>query len=282
VKAVGARGWPVLLVLFAGAACSSGKVSLGDDGTGLRNVAADEVVVAIRACATGAAHPNVCCSGDPCTTHDLAPFAPCRAGETSYPDGQRCCDLESPSSCTACDPTVESCGTSNSGLGAPPPPVTSVLGTACEHCPPGFTGTSLTQTGCCKSSGSSSFCEGAGTCLGDGCPTIATCTPTCAPGFSQSATQADVCCRPGASRDDCYVWLPGDATALSCGGAASSCACRRSDGTHAMQMDCDDATSSCTCSVDGIATSTVKVTKASCTTQDTRTAAWVDACRFTR
>jgi len=281
----GTRVFPVgvaLALAAAVAACSSGKVSLGDDGTGLRNIPADAVVVAIRACPTGAAHPNVCCSGDPCTTHDVAPFAACGAGETAYPDGQRCCDLTSPTSCTTCDPAFESCGTSSNGAFAPPP-ATSVLGTACEHCPPGFTGTSMTQTGCCKSSGNSSFCEGGGgTCIGDGCPTIVACSPTCAPGFSQSTTQLDVCCRPGPDHDDCYVWLPGDATALSCGGAASSCACRRSDGAHALQMDCDGATSSCTCSVDGIAAATVQTTRAACTTQDARTTAWVDACHFTR
>ncbi len=276
------RAWLGLVALAAmGAACSSAKVSLGDDGTGLRKIAPDNVAVAIRACPTGAAHPNVCCLGEECTTHDVAPFAPCAAGETAYPDGQRCCALDAPASCTPCDPAVERCGSSNNAV-FPPPPITSVLGTACEHCPPGFTGTSVGVTGCCRGNGSSSFCEGAGSCFGAGCPSAPVCAPTCAPGFIQSPHQVDVCCRPGSPREACYVWLPGDASALSCGGAASSCACRRNDGAHALQMDCDDATSSCTCSVDGVAGGAVHTSRAACTTQDTRAAAWVAACRFTR
>lgn len=264
------------------AACSATKVSLGDDGTGLRNVNPDDVMVASRACDIGAAHPNVCCAGSSCVTHDNAPFAPCASGETAYPDGLRCCSLAEPRTCTSCDPNVEDCGKANNGPFVVPPS-TTVLGTACEHCPPGFTGTSLTATGCCKNSGNSGFCEGASGCAGPECATATPlCAPTCASGFERTGPQEDVCCRVGASGLDCYVWVPGDAGELSCGGSAASCACRRKDTAHAYQMDCDDATSSCTCSIDDVRGSAVALSRAACTTQDTRAAAWVSVCHFTK
>lgn len=97
-----------------------------------------------------------------------------------------------------------------------------------------------------------------------------------------SAQQSDLCCRPGAPLDDCYVWLPGDVTVLACGGAGSACACRRSDGGHALQMDCDDATSTCTCSTDGVSGPPVRTSLSACATQDTRAAAWVLDCHFPR
>jgi hypothetical protein len=278
-RSLRALAWGV--VLAGAAACSASKVSLGDDGTGLRNVNPDDVMVASRACDAGAAHPNVCCAGSSCVTRDSAPFTPCAAGETAYPDGLRCCTLAAPHACTACDPATQDCGASNN-TGFVPPPSTSVLGTACEHCPPGFTGTSPSIGGCCKNSGNSGFCEGAAGCAGVGCTATPLCAPTCASGFERTGSQEDVCCTVGAAGLSCYVWLPGDAGDLSCGGAASSCACRRKDGTHAFQMDCDDATSSCTCSIDDVRGSAVALSRAACTTQDTRAAAWVDVCHFTR
>ena len=86
---------------------SSGKISLGDDGTGLRALNPDSVVVATTTCGAGFAHATVCCSGSGCTTRDNVPFYPCASGETAYPDGTRCCSLDNPASCTPCDPSRE-------------------------------------------------------------------------------------------------------------------------------------------------------------------------------
>jgi len=49
----------------------------------------------------------------------------------------------------------------------------------------------------------------------------------------------------------CYVWLPGDPNAMSCGNAGTTCGCRELTDGHEYQMDCDDATKHCTCAVDG-------------------------------
>jgi hypothetical protein len=273
-------------VLFAagvllGACSSASKVSLGDDGTGLRAVDPDSVHVATRTCGASFAHATVCCAGARCTTRDNAPFHPCATGETAYPDGLRCCSLSDPSQCTACDPNTAACGTTASpGSTLTPTPVAPSIG-GCEHCPPGYTGGTPSTTGCCRSTENESMCMGVSGCAGAGCPQRAACAPSCAAGFVLTPPQIDVCCRAGGDRTDCYVWVAGDVNGLSCGGNGTACACQRDLDGHAYQMDCDDGTLRCSCSVDGTITKAVTLAAAgACQSTDAREGAWSSACSF--
>jgi hypothetical protein len=222
-------------------ACSSGSKVSGDPGN---SIDPNRVVVATRPCEAGYEHAVVCCHGTNCVTYETAPFQACDG--TSYPDGQRCCSLSDPSSCTRCDPKTTNCGTFGGGtlFGAPTG--------GCDHCPPGYTGNGPTKGGCCRGSSGGSFCTGSGgVCAGPRCPPTAPCAPVCAPGFALSKAQVDVCCRDREDGQDCYVWLPADPNAMSCGTAGLTCGCSASIDGHTYQMDCDSDAGRCTCRVDG-------------------------------
>jgi hypothetical protein len=230
------------LALGVAVAIACGGSGSSNDGT--RKIETYNVVVASRPCQAGYEHAIVCCNGGNCVTRDSAPFHSCDG--TAYPDGLRCCSLNEPTRCTTCDPKTQSCGTSGF----------TVFGSragGCAHCPPGYSGDGPLNGTCCQSNGSNCFGSAGSGCAGTGCPPApAPCAPVCAPGFTLSGPQVDVCCHDhGQEGPDCYVWLPADPNAMSCGTAGTTCGCRAVEDGHDYQMDCDDATKHCACAIDG-------------------------------
>lgn len=116
-----------------------GQVSLGTNRSQLSQVDPGAVGGQVPACATGAAHPNVCCVAEAgkaaqCGTYPGAPFQPCDSGWTTYPDPRSCCSLDNPASCAPPPPD-------------PPPAPPGTCGYLCE---PGWY---AIQGGCCRATG---------------------------------------------------------------------------------------------------------------------------------
>jgi hypothetical protein len=126
-----------------GVACNGHVVSVGNTGDTLQPVTTGAAAAeasgttasggsASVTCATGWAHPNVCCSAGPdsdssCGYWENDPFRACESGYTTYPDQLQCCELANPANCT------------NSSSPASPPIATPPPAYGCGFaCPPGW------------------------------------------------------------------------------------------------------------------------------------------------
>jgi hypothetical protein len=192
---------PLSLLGFAGIiplaiACNGHVVSMGSTGNTLSSVAPTKAQTSVEptspvTCATGWAHPNICCESSAntptsCGAWDDNPFQKCESGWTTYPNQTSCCQLSNPSSCVstpaATGPSTSTSGPSGSSSGSssstpPTPPPAYGCGFAC---PPGWWSQAIasstngpTAPGCCMVEAS-----GALTCTLQGEQEIS--TPACA------------------------------------------------------------------------------------------------------
>ncbi len=193
---------------YVAAACN-GHVSLGSTGDTLGPVAtstaqAETVASSMITCASGSAHPNICCeagesTATACGTWDEEPFRKCETGWTTYPDLTKCCDLKDPASCTTTSAGPSS-GGATSAPSNPSSPTTGPSGGTTTPasppaygcgfaCPPGWwsqavaleQGASPTPACCTEESGSVLECVPQG-------PTEAFTTPACAGAVSGDAS----------------------------------------------------------------------------------------------
>lgn len=164
---------------------------------------------AVAPCASGYAHPSICCQGIPnqpttCTEDVTHPFDVCGAEEMAYPDSSICCSLDSLTACLQPSggqsevdaglpfPCVNPC---DPGAYPPPPFYDSSL---CVY------GTGLLVEPACKS-GSGSFSSSAPDAApdldaGPVCKPISYCTTECPAGWSTPAGgQVDLCCMKDSS-----------------------------------------------------------------------------------
>ena len=89
----------ILGLAAAGAACNGHVVSLGDTGNTQQSVTASQATSEVSStaitCASGWAHPNICCSAasdspTTCGAWEASPFQACEPGQTTYPNLMSC------------------------------------------------------------------------------------------------------------------------------------------------------------------------------------------------
>ncbi|MEO6574388.1 MAG: hypothetical protein ABIP89_11145 [Polyangiaceae bacterium] len=142
-------------------ACGGKTVSIGNNQADLVKVDPTTFSAAITSCPTGFAHPNICCDGGKdtpsiCGAYFDAPFRPCDAGWSTYPNANECCSLDDPSKCVA--PT--SSGGGGGGIGGG-----NGGGTSCNWaCPPGWwpEGATQNETPPCDPSANGGDCSNVG------------------------------------------------------------------------------------------------------------------------
>jgi hypothetical protein len=134
-----------LIVVGFSAACNGHVVSLGDTGDTQQPVSTAKATAEASgttpsgasgaiSCATGWAHPNVCCSSGPdlattCGAWEDNPFRSCDGNSTTtYPDLLDCCELANPANCTNTPPST----------GPVPPPTPPPVYGCGYACPPGW------------------------------------------------------------------------------------------------------------------------------------------------
>jgi hypothetical protein len=87
--------------------CGGSTTATPVDGGLSRPVAvAIPVLSTVSQCATGYAHPNICCEPGPgispgCQETAGAPFTPCATGWLTFPDTTTCCAVDTPSDCVS-------------------------------------------------------------------------------------------------------------------------------------------------------------------------------------
>lgn len=96
---LGSFGAGTVLFLACGGTVSNGAV-----GSTSEPVSVGAVSGPVTACASGNAHPNVCCESGPgqaaaCIVYPDAPFTPCASGSTTYPDPRSCCPIDGSGGC---------------------------------------------------------------------------------------------------------------------------------------------------------------------------------------
>jgi hypothetical protein len=216
-------------------ACGGKTVTLGTNSV----QSATELVVApndvssmpTTQCASGAAHPNVCCKADQntpasCRGYPDGPFHPCDPDRTLYPDPRRCCDLNDPTKCGAPPASPP-----------PPPPGQCVYG-----CPIGWYAVepiTTTSGGCCSAPDSTGGggCFGWGT-IGSPLPasgpgpfppfdggTTGVCDYVCPDGWQPlTPSTPDTCCRSWGTdagpRLECFSQATGPAQSVTSGGGS--------------------------------------------------------------
>lgn len=205
------RGWAVALCGCVSAwGCTGQSRSMGYDAVAFENLDPAQVDTHPPPCASGQAHPNICCRGGAATAGECGswpnePFHPCEPGWQTFPDAARCCSVTEPSQCGApaaskpppaclllCGPGWSDPGTS-SGLccrtGADSEPeCTQPMGTGFSDgipsCPSGYV--ALGPRTCCEAQG-----DGSGPCF-----TFLEAQPdTCPPGFGVDPQQPGQCCQ---------------------------------------------------------------------------------------
>jgi hypothetical protein len=226
-----AAGGAVLLV-----ACNGKTVSLGTGTTPSEVVSPSAVNGGLTACAQNAAHPNVCCTAGPnepatCVVYPDAPFTPCAAGATTYPDPRSCCPLDGSGPCEAA-PGSPSGGPSAGGpSGGGPSGVgqsgggSSGGGGCTSVCAPGWYEVSPAPVSpmCCPSGDDGgtpcivSSTASAGPCSCPSCggqqpcppcscpPSTGTSCAACPPGWQVPAGDPDQCCMTdGSGAIECF------------------------------------------------------------------------------
>jgi hypothetical protein len=175
---------------------------------------------AVPPCASGYAHPSVCCRSGPlgntsCAESQTAPFAPCACEALSFPDPRTCCSLTDAGDCappaeagTDVDAAACSfpCGVGGflpSLLGPSPPSCTDVPSAVIDGVlvPAPIAG----QPAC-------EFC-----CVGDrgGCSTSSPGTPTsagcgsCPSGWARVQGVPDLCCQGSGDGAECFSQATG-------------------------------------------------------------------------
>jgi hypothetical protein len=242
---------------FLLAACNGHVLSLGD-GTTVSQVEPSAVSGAVSACDATSAHPNVCCTAGPneaatCLVYPNAPFTPCAAGATTYPDPRSCCPLNGSGPCQESPPSGGGSSSSSGGIsgggGGSGGGVSSGGSGGCANvCPPGWYAPAGSHNECCYNSpdGMGGACTGWGGSSGGGCacapcppngpcapcmcppPTAPEC-PACPPGWQVPEGDPNQCCTTEASGEiECFsqagISEPPDAgssppTGYACGGS---------------------------------------------------------------
>jgi hypothetical protein len=169
---------------------------------------------AVPACASGYAHPNVCCHGGPevatvCLESADDPFRPCVCDTLTFPDPRTCCSLDDGGDCTAVGADAAAAGSCHNpcGPGSFPPDELSWPRPACTDVPTRTTDAGLPIPGqtcfyCCAENISAPGCTGNfGTCIPNPqgglpiCPDQTFGCGLCPDGWSRVAGVPDLCCR---------------------------------------------------------------------------------------
>jgi hypothetical protein len=268
--------------LTAGVAGCSGTPAADPSGASKStvNAVASEGLAGktVPACPTGAAHPNVCCTGGPflpaaCTENTAAPFGACDSDALTFPDPTKCCPLDG----GVCEVVSTADGGSGSGtcsfLCGPgsywPEQFADAAPVGWKTCTPSTSADDPCVFCCDPAEGcpsNQSSCGGPG---GPGCTgglANLQCA-ACPEGWSVPATgQFDLCCGSGPdggtrcfSQSAQIAFDNGGFVGSCVSDSATACTCKEatSDG-HVVEAHCDTKTSPpCVCSLDGTTTATI-------------------------
>ncbi len=164
--------WAVSAGALLALACN-GQIQTGSTNTPQLQTlsSADTAAIAgttVTACATGYAHPNICCDGASCGDYPTAPFHACDTTATTYPDPRSCCDLTNGLNCAAPPPPpptpTPNCWLTCAPGWVPPPPGTNVPVPVSGGGPTG-SGSGSSYTG---SGSGTDYGSGSGTAIGSG------------------------------------------------------------------------------------------------------------------
>lgn len=207
-----------IVLSFAAEGCSSTGAGPTRTDVPLAVVSGPRSVVA---CASGYAHPNVCCQAGPteatvCTEVPSDPFSACDPHlALTFPDPRNCCPLDGEGSCLdvatdAATPTTPVSCESSCVVGQfPPPPSWPIQNCADDSSP----GCSL----CCNSAGCAAIgvCSCTASSPEGSTPTVCGCesTPscgTCPGGWQTRSGIPELCCRTTAA-NQCFsqsIYIP--------------------------------------------------------------------------
>ncbi|MEO6418364.1 MAG: hypothetical protein ABIP39_03110, partial [Polyangiaceae bacterium] len=115
----------VLVACPAVVACGGKTISIGSNEADLQKIDPTKFSSAVGSCPAGYQHPNICCEGGTstasmCGAYLDAPFHPCDAGWTTYPNAAECCALDDPSKCVSPTSTRIGEGASSCSWMCPP------------------------------------------------------------------------------------------------------------------------------------------------------------------